>query len=135
MAERTIPAALDKLDEALDFVHTQLAQAACPPRTLHQIDLAVEEIFVNIARYAYHPALGTVTITCTAAGAPPYVTLVFADRGRPYDPLERDDPDLALDAEQRQIGGLGIWMVKQLMDEIRYEYRDGQNILTMRKRL
>ena len=124
MAEITVAAALDSLDTVLRFVDGQMEQAGCPLKLMTQVDMAVEEIFVNIARYAYHPEAG---------GDPFRIVVGFADRGRPFNPLDRPDPDVTLDAERRQIGGLGILMAKRLMDDIQYEYRDGQNILTLRK--
>ena len=110
-----------------------MEQAGCPLKLMTQVDMAVEEIFVNIARYAYHPEAGEASIRCEAGGDPFRIVVGFADRGRPFNPLDRPDPDVTLDAERRQIGGLGILMAKRLMDDIQYEYRDGQNILTLRK--
>ena len=133
MAEITVTATLDNLNTVLAFVDKQLEQAGCPLKLMTQVDLAVEEIFVNIARYAYHPEAGEARIRCEAGGAPFQIIVGFADRGRPFDPLAREDPDVTLDAEQRQAGGLGILLAKKLMDDIHYEYRDGQNILTLRK--
>ena len=133
MAEITVTAAVEQLDAVLDFVNGQLEQAGCTARLMAQVDMAVEEIFVNIARYAYHPAEGEARIRCEAGGEPFRITVGFADRGRPFNPLEREDPDVTLDAGQRPVGGLGILMAKRLMDDIRYEYRDGQNILTLQK--
>ena len=90
-----------------------------------QIDLAVEEIFVNIANYAYRPVREN----------PLEVTLTFLDSGAPYDPLAKEDPDITLDVKDRQIGGLGIFLVKQTMDDVKYEYKNGRNILTLTKNL
>ena len=132
MAEITIAATLDNLDTVLAFVDQQMEEAGCAMKLMAQVDMAVEEIFVNIARYAYHPEVGEAS--CEAGGDPFQVIVGFADQGRPYNPLEREDPDVTLDAEQRQIGGLGIFMAKKLMDDIQYEFRDGQNILTLRKK-
>ena len=134
MAEITIAATLDNLDTVLAFVDQQMEEAGCAMKLMAQVDMAVEEIFVNIARYAYHPAVGEASVRCEAGGDPFQVIVGFADQGRPYNPLEREDPDVTLDAEQRQIGGLGIFMAKKLMDDIQYEFRDGQNILTLRKK-
>ena len=96
-----------------------------------QIDIAVEEIFVNIARYAYAPGEGYAVIGVLAE--PGRAEITFADNGMPYDPLAREDPDVSLSAEEREIGGLGIYMVKKTMDVMRYEYSDGQNLLTLVK--
>ena len=100
-----------------------------------QIDVAVEEIFVNIAHYAYAPEVGSTTVQVETASEPRRVTITFMDRGVPYDPLAKPDPDVTFSAEERQIGGLGIYMVKMSMDDVRYEYRDGQNVLTIEKAL
>ncbi len=134
MAEITVAATLDNLNTVLAFVDKQLEQAGCPLKLMTQVDLAVEEIFVNIARYAYHPYVGEARVRCEAGGDPFQILVGFADRGRPYNPLDRQDPDVTLDAQRRQIGGLGIFMAKKLMDDIQYEYRDGKNILTLRKK-
>ncbi|MGI5904954.1 MAG: ATP-binding protein [Candidatus Pararuminococcus gallinarum] len=134
MAEITVVATLDNLNTVLAFVDKQLEQAGCPLKLMTQVDLAVEEIFVNIARYAYHPYVGEARVRCEAGGDPFQIIVGFADRGRPYNPLDRQDPDVTLDAQRRQIGGLGIFMAKKLMDDIQYEYRDGKNILTLRKK-
>ena len=98
-----------------------------------QIDLAVEEIFVNIAYYAYAPKVGMAVISIDISGGP--VRIVFMDHGIPYDPLAREDPDITLPPEERGIGGLGIFMVKKSVDDIKYEYKDGQNILTIIKEI
>ena len=134
MAEITVAATLDNLNTVLAFVDKQLEQAGCPLKLMTQVDLAVEEIFVNIARYAYHPYVGEARVRCEAGGDPFQIIVGFADRGRPYNPLDRQDPDVTLDAQRRQIGGLGIFMAKKLMDDIQYEYRDGKNILSLRKK-
>ena len=133
MAEITLAATLDNLDKVLAFIDGQMELAGCPARLMTQVDMAVEEIFVNIARYAYHPEEGEASVRCEAGGEPFRIIVGFADSGRPFNPLEHEDPDVTVNAEQRQIGGLGIYMAKKLMDEIEYEYRDGKNILTLRK--
>lgn len=133
MAEITVTATLDSLNTVLTFVDEQMEKAGCSMKLMTQVDMAVEEIFVNIARYAYHPEVGEASVRCEAGGDPFQVIVGFADRGRPYNPLEREDPDVTLDAEQRPIGGLGILMAKKLMDDVQYEYQDGKNILTLRK--
>ena len=117
------------------FVDEHLEEAGCPMKAQMQIDLAVEEIFINIANYAYRPNKGNATIRVEVSENPLQVALTFVDRGVPYDPLARQDPDITLPAEQREIGGLGIFLVKQTMDDVTYEYKDGQNILTLKKSL
>ncbi|HIR20227.1 MAG TPA: ATP-binding protein [Candidatus Pelethomonas intestinigallinarum] len=133
MAEITVAADLDSLNDVLAFVDGEMERAGCSMKLMTQVDMAVEEIFVNIARYAYHPEAGEASVRCEAGGDPFQIVVGFADRGRPFNPLDREDPDVTLDAEARQLGGLGILMAKKLMDDIQYEYRDGKNILTLRK--
>lgn len=134
MTELTIPAAVENLGQVLAFVDEQLA--GCPPDILLQIDIAVEEIYVNIAHYAYPSGAGDATIRCAVSRtSPPKATIELVDGGIPYDPLSRKDPDITLDAEERQIGGLGIFMVKDMMDHVSYRREDGKNVLTMKKTL
>ena len=125
----------DYTEEVQAFVEERLASCACTPKTLMQIAVSVEEIYVNIANYAYKPNTGMAWIRADVSGNPACLTLVFRDRGIPYNPLAREDPDVTLAAEDRKIGGLGIYMVKQAVDDIRYEYKYGQNILTIEKNL
>ena len=132
MAEITVAADLDSLNDVLAFVDGEMERAGCSMKLMTQVDMAVEEIFVNIARYAYHPEAGEASVRCEAGGDPFQIVVGFADRGRPFNPLDREDPDVTLDAEARQLGGLGILMAKKLMADIQYEYRDGTNILTLR---
>lgn len=100
-----------------------------------QIDIAIDELFGNIAHYAYNPEVGPATVRVEVVEEPLSVVITFIDNGVPYDPLKKDDPDITLSAEEREIGGLGIYMVKKTMDEISYEYNDGQNILKIRKHI
>ena len=119
----TVPALTEQLDTVLQFVQAELDQI-----------IAVEEIFVNIANYAYRPDVGDATIRCQiSTKGQPQITIEFLDSGKPYDPLKNAEPDTTLPAEERRIGGLGIFMVKRLMDTVKYEYKDGKNILTLQK--
>ena len=129
----TIKADAAKLPEVLAFIDAELEAADCPMKPQMQIDVAVEEIFVNIASYAYNPGSGIAVIGIQVKDGVAEIT--FADSGIPYDPLAREDPDVSLPAEKREIGGLGVYLVKQTMDDVRYEYRDGQNLLTIVKKL
>lgn len=135
MAELTLQASLEKLDEVLAFVEENLEKNDCPMKVLMQVQIAVEEIFVNIAHYAYDSEQGTATIRVEVGGDPLQVIITFIDQGIPYDPLQKEDPDVTLSAEDRQIGGLGIFMVKKSMDDVKYEYADGKNILTISKKI
>ena len=89
-----------------------------------QIDIAIDELFGNIAHYAYNPEVGEATVRIEVIEDPLAVVITFIDNGVPYDPLKREDPDTTLSAEEREIGGLGIYLVKKSMDEITYEYKD-----------
>ena len=135
MKELTIDASVDNLPPVLAFVDALLEAADCPLETQMQIDVAIEEIFINIAHYAYAPDNGRATVRVEVSEAPIAVTITFVDRGVPYDPLAKADPDVKLSAKEREIGGLGIFMTKQLMDDVVYEYRNGQNILTLKKQV
>ena len=133
--ELSIPAEIEKLPELLSFLEQQLEEAGCPMKTQMQISVAAEEIFVNIANYAYTPGKGIATVRLTISQDPVTATITFIDRGTPFDPLKKEDPDVTLSAEEREIGGLGIYMTKKTMDEVHYEYKDGQNRLTLVKQL
>ena len=117
------------------FVEETLELVSCPMKILMQISVAVEEIFINIAHYAYAPKTGKAEIVLQIEGNPPEMSLTFRDKGIPYDPVAKKDPDLSVPAAEREVGGLGIFMAKQFVDELQYEYREGQNVLTMKKRL
>ena len=135
MKELTLEADIKNLDSVLNFVNEQLELCNCSPKIQIQIDVAVEELFVNIAHYAYTPETGNATIRVELQEHPLAVMITFIDHGVPYNPLAKPDPDVKLSAEEREIGGLGIFMVKKSMDNIYYEYKDGQNVLSTRKNL
>ena len=135
MREMDIAATLENLDTVMAFVDQQLEEVGCSMKTQMQIDIAVEEVYVNIAHYAYNPEIGGVTIRVQIEEEPLEIILTFIDKGKPYDPLAKEDPDVTLAVEDRQIGGLGIFMVKKSMDNISYEYNEGRNILTLKKKL
>ena len=134
MKEITVKAADEKLDNVIAFVTGELEAYDCPMKTQMQIEVAVEELFVNIAHYAYSPETGDATIQVDISDRRE-AAITFIDSGTPYDPLAKPDPDVTLSAEERQIGGLGIYMVKKSMDDVRYEYKEGKNILTIVKKL
>lgn len=135
MKELTIPATVENIEKVTEFVNGQLEEINCPIKAKMQIDIAIDELFGNIAHYAYKPETGPATVRVEVTEAPISVIVTFIDHGIPYDPLKKYDPDVTLSAEERAIGGLGIFMVKKTMDEITYEYKDGQNILSIRKDL
>ena len=130
-----IEAKRENLVKVQDFIDGFLISAGCPNKIKFQIDVAVEEIFVNIANYAYENNDGKATVRVEIDPENIAVDITFIDNGIPYDPLKRVDPDTSLDAESRPIGGLGIFMVKKSMDDVKYEYINGHNILTIRKNI
>lgn len=133
--ELELEAVVENLPYVQEFIDSHLEKTGCPPRAQMQIGLAAEEIFVNIASYAYAPEKGRAKVRVEVSGDPVTVTITFLDRGMPYDPLQKEDPDVTLPAEERDIGGLGILLTKKTMDDVAYEYRDGQNILTLKKKI
>ena len=133
--EMDIEATVENLPAVTEFVNRNLENAACSPKILMQIELAVEEIFVNIASYAYVPDKGNAVVRVETCQDPPVVTITFIDEGVPYDPLVGKEPDITLPANEREIGGLGFFLVKQTMDDVEYEYKGGKNILRIRKKL
>ncbi|MBR2187761.1 MAG: ATP-binding protein [Lachnospiraceae bacterium] len=133
MKEIEVEAKVEKLEEVLSFVDELLSVYDCPMKTQIQIDVAVEEIFVNIAHYAYGEDTGMAVVSAEVSGDPRCLSITFSDSGVPYDPLKKEDPDITLNAEERQIGGLGIYMVKQSMDAVDYKYENGKNIFTIKK--
>jgi sigma-B regulation protein RsbU (phosphoserine phosphatase) len=131
----TVEAKTDELDTVTDFVEENLAPYDCPMRTLLQLRLAVEEIFVNIASYAYSPEVGEAEIRCEVLEDPLRVVIQFLDSGTPFDPLAKEDADTSQEALMSREGGLGILLVKNTMDDVQYSYEDGKNILTILKKL
>ena len=126
---------MENIDAVTAFVNEQLEALECPVKAMMQIDIAIDELFGNIAHYAYHPETGSATVRVEVAEEPLAVIITFIDHGIPYDPLAAEDPDTTLSAEERSVGGLGVYMVKKSMDEITYEYKNGQNILKIKKNL
>ena len=131
MKELNIDATGDNLSEVIAFIDGQLEGMDCSMNMQLTIELAVEEIFVNIANYAYGGKTGEVKIKVELQDKHG-LKITFIDKGIPYNPLEKEDPDITLSAQEREIGGLGILMTKKCMDDIKYEYK-GCNILTINK--
>lgn len=133
MKDITVDATVENLEVVQNFVSQELEEQGCSMKVMMQIEIAVEEIYVNIVHYAYNPEVGKATIRCEVTDNPMQVIIQFLDSGMPFDPLAKADPDITLSAEERGIGGLGIFMVKQSMDEVNYEYVEGKNVLTIKK--
>ena len=133
--EIEIDAAVENLDKVLSFVTSHLEEKSCSFKELNRISLAVEEVFVNIANYAYSPEVGKARVRVEVTNEPVTVSITFIDHGKPYDPFARPDPDVSLSVSERKIGGLGVFLVKRTMDDVYYEYKDGCNILRLQKNL
>ena len=135
MKELELDAIRENLPTVLAFVDEQLEAVECPMDTQVTIDIAVEELFVNIASYAYDSGVGNAVIQVDILHDPLSVVITFIDSGKEYNPLAKEDPDITLSLHERKKGGLGVYIVKQSMDDVAYEYKDGKNILTIRKTL
>ena len=135
MKELTVDATIKNIETVTDFINETLESYDCPMKAMTQIDIAIDELFGNIANYAYHPKVGPATVRIEVIDDPLAVVITFVDNGIPFDPLAKADPNTAQSADERAIGGLGIYLVKKSMDEISYEYKDGKNILKIRKKL
>ena len=147
-----ILAVVDNLAQVLENVDAQLEMENCPMKIQMQVDIAVEELFVNIANYAYTPDTGDADILIETLNTCPipeeyrkglsekdlkgkWLRITLSDSGVPFDPLQKDDPDISLSAQERRVGGLGIFMVKKSMDHMYYEYKDGKNPISIIKKL
>ncbi len=135
MKELTIDAKVENIDAVTEFVNAELEALDCPMKAQMQIDVAIDELFGNISNYAYNPEVGPATVRVEVTEDPLAVVITFIDGGVPYDPLAKADPNVKLSAEEREIGGLGIFLVKKTMDDIAYEYKDGKNILKIKKHI
>lgn len=124
----TVKPSGEAVSEVTEFVENILSDNEIPFKTIAQVNVAIDEIFSNIALYS---GATSATVTCTLNDD--NIEIVFSDNGKPYDPTANEDPDTTLSADEREIGGLGIFMVKKTMDDISYEYKENKNILTIRK--
>ena len=139
MKELIVEAALENLSAVTAFIDEQLEALACPMKAQLQIDVAIDELFGNIAQYAYPDRTddcpGSVTVRFDFDETTRMASVTFEDGGVPFDPLQKTDPDVTLSAEERGIGGLGIFVVKKTMDQMAYRHERGCNILTLYKRI
>ena len=135
MKSITVPATDEDPGPVIEFVGEELGRHDCPPKVLYQVEVAIEEILVNIVSYAGLSANDGVEVRCEVLEEPLRVVVQFLDGGVPFDPLASDDPDTSPEALMGREGGLGIFMVKQMMDDVSYAYEDGKNTLTILKHL
>ncbi|MDR2483032.1 MAG: ATP-binding protein [Treponema sp.] len=131
MKELKIEAKLENLDPLLEFVNTELEEIHCPKKTQNQISIAVEEIFVNIVHYAYQPVTGFALVRAGAGNSE--IRIEFEDTGKPYNPLDKANPDITSDVEDRIVGGLGVFLVKKIMDKVEYRFEGNRNLLSIVK--
>ena len=135
MTHKTFPAKTEALSDVLGFVEQMLDSFACPMKLQTALCVAIEEVFVNIAHYAFGEGEGDMTLGIGFDEESRTITFRMSDQGAPFDPLQRPDPDITLSAEDREIGGLGIFITKKTMDAVTYAYENGENILTMMKKI
>ena len=135
MKELTIEAAVENIEVVTDFISAELENMDSPIKAQTQICIAIDELFGNIARYAYSPHVGKATVRFDVEHEPLAVIITFIDNGKPFNPLELAEPDIHASANERREGGLGIFLVKKTMSMVEYAYRDGKNILTIKKTL
>ena len=135
MTNKTFPAKTDALSDVLGFVETSLETYECPMKMQMAVCVAIEEVFVNVAHYAYKDGEGDVELGVDFDDERRTVIFRMTDRGVPFDPLKKPDPDVTLSADERDIGGLGIFITKKTMDTVEYEYENGKNVLTMTKKI
>ena len=135
MERLLIPAKIDYLDEVTGFVERYLDESGCPEKTKLQIRLAMEEVFVNIVSYAYAPEDGEAEVRFETLTEPFSIRIQFMDSGKQFDPLAKEDSDTSEEAILSRPGGMGILLVKSVMDDVQYSYSGGKNILTLYKKL
>ena len=135
MTNKTFPAKTESLSAVLGFVEETLEGFACPMKLQMAICVAIEEVFVNVAHYAYPDSEGDMSLQIGFDEQSRAITFRMTDRGIPFDPLKKPDPDITLSAEEREVGGLGIFIAKKTMDSLTYTYENGENILTMIKKI
>ena len=135
MTSKTFPAKIESLSDVLGLVEETLERVECPMKVQTAVCVAIEEVFVNVAHYAYPESTGDMILYIGFEEDSRTVTFRMSDKGIPFDPLKKPDPDITLSAEERQIGGLGIFIAKKTMDSISYAYENNENILTMIKKI
>ncbi len=131
--QEEFPATIEAIENLTDFVEKVLTQRGASPKAISELNIVIDELFGNIAKYAYAFEGGKVLVSCEVTNEPLRAIVTFEDGGKPFNPLDREDPDTNLSADERDIGGLGILVVKKMVTDISYKYEDGKNILTIIK--
>lgn len=135
MKELAIEAKTENVDKVIEFINEELDKLGCLSKIKIEINVAADELFANIANYAYKHEIGKAKVRVEVKDNPKAIVVTFIDNGIPFNPLEKADPNVSLSADERNIGGLGIYIVKKTMDKVEYEYKDNQNILTITKNI
>ena len=135
MREITVAATTSSISEVTVFVDEELERLDCPSKANMQLDICIDEIFGNIAHYAYGSGSGDATVRLDFDETERLLSLTFIDSGSPFDPTDTPEPDTTSPLEERPIGGLGLFMVRKMVDAMEYRREDEQNILTIRKRI
>lgn len=135
MNKITVKATQGELVQVLNFISKELGRHGIAPKARLQVMIAVEEIYINIVSYAYTVSGGEVEVECSFTKESDSITITFIDSGTPYNPLEKKNPDTTLASEDREIGGLGIYLVKKSMDKVLYEFKNDKNRLTIIKNI
>ena len=135
MINKIFPAKVEALSDVLGFVDETLESYGCPMKIQTAVCVASEEVFVNVAHYAYGDGEGDMALGIGFEEDTRTITFRMTDKGVPFDPLKKPDPDITLSAEDREIGGLGIFIAKKTMDTLNYAYENGENVLTMIKKI
>ena len=131
----TLPATVENIGKITAFVEGRMEEKDCPLKQIMQVSMAVDEVMANVAMYAYAPGTGDVTVAVDFDDGSRTVSITFIDRGVAFDPLAKEDPDVTLPAEQRKIGGLGIFLVKKTMDDVAYRREGDKNVLCIKKKV
>ena len=135
MHKLTVPAKIENLQKVFNFLNTQLNSVTYNMKSRLQLELSIEEAYVNISKYAYEYNEGNIEILSHIDKDPIQITVKLMDSGIPYNPLNNEDPNILANTEEKELGGLGILLIKKNVDNIRYEYLDGKNVLTIQKKL
>ena len=135
MKTMTLEAKIENIPVLTDFIDEQLQALDCPMKAQLQIDVAIDEVFTNIASYGYPEGDGMATVRIDFDADTRMVSIAFEDNGIPFNPMEQPEPDVTLPIEKRQIGGLGIFLVRKTMDDVDYRREDGRNMLTIKKKI
>ena len=133
--EKTMQASLESIPEITGWVDQLLTKAGCTVKARRQIDVALDEILSNIARYAYPDGEGSMTVEIDMDEETGLLCLTFRDEGIPFDPLGKEEPDVTLGVRERAVGGLGIFLVKKMMDKVSYRREGKEKILSLYKKV